>query len=1181
MRLKLFWQQVLRVISTTWFVKCLGLLAVALLIWFGGPLIAIAGYEPLATVSARIITLLLMVITIGVWFFVSKFREKRNQEQAVEDLLCNNLGKQQNDIVQHDIEVIQGRIHKALEILKHASFSESKDIYHLPWYMLIGPPGSGKTTTLHNSGLEFPLREQMGVDSIEGMGGTKQCDWWFTNKAVFIDTAGRYTTQDSQNKQDSGAWQGFLGLLRKNRPKRPINGVIVFASLAELLKQTRTERNLHARAIKQRILELQNQLGMTFPVYVLLTKADLIAGFSEFFDDLSAEETEQVWGMTFSPGQGNHEKGVIAEFNREFHHLLQRLQMRLFKRLQYEQNIENRRSIYEFPRQLRNAQSAADEFLKEIFAPNPFEKEIMLRGIYIVSATQQGIPIDQIGAQISHSLQLAELPKRQLSGEGKGFFIRKLFDHIVIPEKELASVNLRHHNKVQLLRRATLATTACIALMMSFFWLKSYSWNANLIETLSVAITDLNQVKPVQQGQTEDLYLLNERLNTLRKLPTGYDGNLPSGGFRDFGLYQGDKLGHSTRSVYQRALIVDFGPYLTGIMADEMRFNAQHRDYLYETLRSYLMLFKPAHFDAAHIRDWFELYLNRNVFAEHQQDLKTDLIAHLDAYLQNGVTALNYDSELVNLIRDDLMNVPLAERAYQRIKTELLQSHIPDFTLADLLGTDSLRVITRNSGASLHSGVPGLFTYQGFHGLFNVQKNRIIRQLMEDSWVYGEEDVTPAMRSDNALSNLVNQKYYQDYIHHWQSLLQDISIVPFETLEHGLFVTRTLSGHEQPIQNIIKAVQRHVQLTSLPESDELKLVGDVAAKVARGSNQVNRISRLLPDELPSLNNKLPGHEVQSVFTPILGIQAEHFDQIANVLRSNHEFLEQLYQPGNMAQQAYMNRLQHRDSNEINLMLRRLREEIPAPVSNWIAQTYSGSSVLISSGSKQHINEAWRGSVLSEFNRSIANRYPINRNSSEEIKLRDFERFFGHGGVLDEFFNQYLRPFVNMQRSEWTFKEDIGINTSVLRFFQRAQRIRQAFFDEGGQQVRVGFNLRPVYLDQHITHLLLEIDGQTLSYRHGPTRNQHFEWPGERSQQQTRLVFTRVNSGLPASKRIEGEWAWFRFLDQQMQNRPETKRDGLLIVTEQGNKAHIQIIPDSVNNPFWNSDLEGFRCPANL
>ena len=128
---------------------------------------------------------------------------------------------------------------------------------------------------------------------------------------------------------------------------------------------------------------------------------------------------------------------------------------------------------------------------------------------------------------------------------------------------------------------------------------------------------------------------------------------------------------------------------------------------------------------------------------------------------------------------------------------------------------------------------------------------------------------------------------------------------------------------------------------------------------------------------------------------------------------------------------------------------------------------------------------------------------------------------------------------------------------------------------------MGFSLKPVYLDRHITHLLLELDGQELSYRHGPTRSRQFFWPGDRNKLQTRLVFTPANSGLPSNISQEGEWSWFRFLDELTQARPQTRTDKILHLAVQGNKARVELVPDTVNNPFWSSALETFSCPASL
>ena len=101
--------------------------------------------------------------------------------------------------------------------------------------MIIGPPGSGKTTALLNSGLQFPLEQRVGKGALRGVGGTRNCDWWFTDEAIFLDTAGRYTTQDSDAESDSVGWSEFLALLKKYRARRPLNGVIVTVSAQDLL----------------------------------------------------------------------------------------------------------------------------------------------------------------------------------------------------------------------------------------------------------------------------------------------------------------------------------------------------------------------------------------------------------------------------------------------------------------------------------------------------------------------------------------------------------------------------------------------------------------------------------------------------------------------------------------------------------------------------------------------------------------------------------------------------------------------------------------------------------------------------------------------------------------------------------------------------------------------------------
>ena len=225
-------------------------------------------------------------------FYLIRYWRRRRAEKAIEQAL--KASGEKSD----DSDVLAGRMTEALDTLKRSSGKQSF-LYELPWYIIIGPPGAGKTTALVNSGLKFPLAGQDGAASIAGVGGTRYCDFWFTEDAVLIDTAGRYTTHDSDAETDRKSWLSFLSLLKDNRAKQPINGVILAISVEDVLLLPEDELTGHANAIRKRLLELHQELKIDFPVYALFTKADLIDGFREYFGNFTETRRRKVWGATF------------------------------------------------------------------------------------------------------------------------------------------------------------------------------------------------------------------------------------------------------------------------------------------------------------------------------------------------------------------------------------------------------------------------------------------------------------------------------------------------------------------------------------------------------------------------------------------------------------------------------------------------------------------------------------------------------------------------------------------------------------------------------------------------------------------------------------------------------------------------------------------------------------------
>ena len=133
---------------------------------------------------------------------------------------------------------------------------------------------------------------------------------------MLVDTAGRYTTQDSDAETDRKSWQSFLSLLKENRPKQPINGVIIAFSLEDMMLMKPEEVGAHAAPIRKRLLELHETLRVDFPVYALFTKADLVAGFNEFFGAFPEDRRRQVWGATFQTE--DRKKNCVGEVAKAF-----------------------------------------------------------------------------------------------------------------------------------------------------------------------------------------------------------------------------------------------------------------------------------------------------------------------------------------------------------------------------------------------------------------------------------------------------------------------------------------------------------------------------------------------------------------------------------------------------------------------------------------------------------------------------------------------------------------------------------------------------------------------------------------------------------------------------------------------------------------------------------------------
>ena len=232
--------------------------------------------------------------------------------------------------------------------------------------------------------------------------------------------------------------------------------------------------------------------------------------------------------------------------------------------------------------------------------------------------------------------------------------------------------------------------------------------------------------------------------------------------------------------------------------------------------------------------------------------------------------------------------------------------------------------------------------------------------------------------------------------------------------------------------------------------------------------------------------------------------------------------------------------------------------------------------------RSKLNGMWQAGVLPFYASAVADRYPVNANAADEITMQDFGRFFGPSGVMDRFFDDHLKPFVDTSSRTWKWKPGVappaGVTSGSLRSFQKAAQIRDAFFTTGTQEPLVRFSLKPVYLDASVSKFLLDLDGQKFSYRHGPAVAREGQWPG-RGVGSVRVVFEDA-SKKQYSLTKDGPWAWFQLLDES--DKEQVSADRMIVTFEvKGHKARYEVRAASVVNAFSMKELQGFRVPGRL
>lgn len=1075
-------------------------------IWFGSPHLSFGEYRPFAPAWIRVALIIAFAVYWGASLAVMTRRDRIRSDDAVKKALHARFA------------MVEGLLRKRRQ-------------GRLPWYLVLGAEGAGTSNWLPRAGFD-PLHVRGDTSFDRPMAS---CDWWCDGHAVMLDLDTGSPHGEDDPGIDAQGWPWLLANLSRSRRHHAIGGVVIVASLPDMHQGRDVGPRRLATSLRTQLDDVLAHVG-DVPVYVVFSKADLLAGFIESFRALDDEGIDQVWGATFPLEE--EQASVVSLFDAELEGLVDRLDRQLISRLHLAQTASEGRRQFDFPQQLRCHAKGMREFVDIVLGERSFGGAPRFRGFYLVSATQEGPPDDPVSDALQRSFGIrVALPSWGVAPR-RGYFATRLSRQVWLREAGLARGTGR---KLRMRGRWALAVgTAVVALAAIGGTLESYRRNMELVTEVDRTLHALNEAGGERVAGTYREYYteLLRRLDIIDRAERrvlARDGLMSS-----LGLSQRKKLLDMIRSARWREIGHNLLPGLFGQFRAALDTQAEDPRRLYFALRGYLVLSSAEHaaddgLEGLAREAW------RSIFP-HADGLVGALAGHLRRYRAEvgSPHVFPADEHLVEVTRASLKTADIAMLVYTGLKLDADIAGDPPLRLDRTLGLMG-DTFLRRGGASLSDPLPGIYTRAGFIRMMGGERDgkaeegdiaRAVARFAADGWVFGDKSSQPTLRDD--LQDRVSAIYVADYMRAWEALIGDLDLQPVTNLAQAGAMARRLSGQASPLRALLLLIREHTEGLEgdRPGGDDVSIAEHFAA--------INQLTKGQPG-----------------MQPIDRISAT-LEQVGQRLASSTG---------------------GRDEQQPALALARLETAaLPAPLATWMERLLGSSQTLVTDGWEAGLRAGLREAAGSNCVHLVRNRYPFVVESANDIPIHDFSGLFGRGGRFDTFRRQRLDAHLDVSKGSWALRDNSsGRADDILHISRVADDIREAYFRESPTPT-VTFSLLVDHLPDGVARVVIDIDGQSLEYR----RDEYpvpvsFAWPGPRPGL-TRIQAWDVDDKPLHGLTFTGEWSWFHALDAAtLETRTET-RFGVTFLLD-GKELVIGMEALSLHHPFGGSTVRRFRCPA--
>lgn len=539
---------------------------------------------------------------------------------------------------------------------------------------------------------------------------------------------------------------------------------------------------------------------------------------------------------------------------------------------------------------------------------------------------------------------------------------------------------------------------------------------------------------------------------------------------------------------------------------------------LYRGLKIYLMLGRKERLNLAEVKNWFNDYWiesHPNKDQEQKQELLQQLFTIL--LLPNKI---NLNQQIISLARENLNHASPAQLAYL-----LLENTYADQTL----NVDASRSISK------------MYTKEKFHEIYNHSLANTLANLQKYDWVIG--DLSPKIR-DGINGNTINDLkdlYIEQYVAAWESLIQPTTNVEFKSLTEIAKHLKSISAPGSSLFTRLKQIKYHTDINDPP-----------------------------PKLSAELNTKLPD---------LSTINLEELKNNLGTLARDITLIADNSDPNQAAFIALVNYLRNNPHDNPITALKDLANRESIGLRNYLLSLTNNIWQVLFEAAYNHINYEWNHLIMPKYQANLEHKYPLFKESKEDVRLEDFNNFFGPHGVVDGFFSRYIEPLVNADKTNWTWKsiddQKINFSSTFLEVFLRAALIQKMFYPSKISNLKLEFTLTPTITTHNIMNFILHIDGQKVFFTDEDKKTQALVWPGP---QPGSVTISFINAqGKYFTLSELGTWAWFRMLDRAHIISNSNTRNFDLTFDLDGNIAKYTLSTIEPVNPFIPEIISNFRC----